>query len=403
MRKPVIILSLLTVLATSAFCQRKEIAQARANVKDGKNLAQAEQSMTALLADSLNRGNDKIWLTLFDAIRKQVEEGNEKLYLKQQYDTAQLFTLTCKMFVVLEGLDSLDAIESRRRQSKLRYRKKHAELLATYRLNVFNGGAYFMRKGDYSAAYDFFDTYVGTGEHPLFSGYNYAESDPLMPRAAYMAVYCGMKQGDGEKALRHVTLAENDTAHWETLYQYLAETHKMRGDSAGYVATLEHGSLLFPTSMYFFPRLFDVYYDRDDMLSAQQLAEKAMSADTANAVFRYAASTVYLNVGRYDDCIELCEWLTTRDERMGGAYLNAGLAYYNKTLAQQHPGVNKQAWHDEQIALYRKAMPYLQRSRLLLPKETDKWGMPLYTIYLNLNMGKEFDEIETLLKAGSDK
>lgn len=391
------------MLSMSAFCQRKEIAQAKVNVKDGKNLAQAEQSMAALLADSANRGNEKIWLVLFDAIRKQVEEGNEKFYLKQKYDTAQLFTLTRKMFVVLEGLDSLDAMVSTQKQSKLRYRKKHAEILASHRLNVFNGGAYFMRKGDYSSAYDFFDTYVGTGKHPLFSGYNYADNDPLLPRAAYMAVYCGMKQCDAEKALRHKTQAENDTAHWETLYQYLAETYRMKGDSIEYMAMLEHGARLFPTSMYFFPRLFDAYYDGGDMASAQRLAEHAMQVDTASAVFRYAAGSVYLSIGRYDDCIELCEWLIERDDRMGGAYLNAGLAYYNKTLVHPQESATKQAWHDEQIALYRKAMPYLQRSRLLLPAEKDKWGMPLYSIYFNLNMGKEFDEIEALLQGDADK
>ena len=27
----------------------------------------------------------------------------------------------------------------------------------------------------------------------------------------------------------------------------------------------------------------------------------------------------------------------------------------------------------------------------------DKWGTPLYTIYLNLNMGKEFEEIDRII------
>ena len=47
---------------------------------------------------------------------------------------------------------------------------------------------------------------------------------------------------------------------------------------------------------------------------------------------------------------------------------------------------------------YKKAMPYLQKYRVLAPGEKDKWALPLYTIYLNLNMGKEFDEIDKLLK-----
>ena len=46
---------------------------------------------------------------------------------------------------------------------------------------------------------------------------------------------------------------------------------------------------------------------------------------------------------------------------------------------------------------YRNAMPYLERYRALAPEQKSKWALPLYTIYLNLNMGKQFDEIDKLL------
>ena len=52
----------------SMFSQRKEISQAKALVKEGNELAKAEESMRNLLKDSANRKNDKIWLVLFDAI-----------------------------------------------------------------------------------------------------------------------------------------------------------------------------------------------------------------------------------------------------------------------------------------------------------------------------------------------
>ena len=53
------------------------------------------------------------------------------------------------------------------------------------------------------------------------------------------------------------------------------------------------------------------------------------------------------------------------------------------------------------MALYKKALPYLQRYRALAPGAQDKWALPLYTIYLNLNMGREFEEIDKLLKNGN--
>ena len=87
--------------AVPAAAQRKEIAQAKDNVKAGKKLAEAEASMRHLLADSANRNNDKIWLVLFDAVRKQYEALNEQMYLKQTTDTASLFDVTYRLFGVL--------------------------------------------------------------------------------------------------------------------------------------------------------------------------------------------------------------------------------------------------------------------------------------------------------------
>ena len=74
--------------------QKKELIAAKDQVKAGKDLDKAQASMRKLLADSVNRSNKKIWSVLFDAVRKQYEQGNEKLYLKQAYDTAKLFNLT---------------------------------------------------------------------------------------------------------------------------------------------------------------------------------------------------------------------------------------------------------------------------------------------------------------------
>ena len=47
---------------------------------------------------------------------------------------------------------------------------------------------------------------------------------------------------------------------------------------------------------------------------------------------------------------------------------------------------------------YQKALPYVEKYRQLVPDEKEKWGPVLYRIYLNLNMGKQFDEIDRLLK-----
>src|SRR3712207_3201527 len=99
--KRYIFLIILAVMSSVVFAQKKEISQARQNIKKGTNLDKAESSMRALLENHANQKNEKIWLTLFDAVKKQYENLNEKLYLKQQSDTAKLLTHTKHMFDVL--------------------------------------------------------------------------------------------------------------------------------------------------------------------------------------------------------------------------------------------------------------------------------------------------------------
>ena len=80
------------------FAQKKQIATARDLLKAGKELNKAEKSMRTLLEDSANRTNTKIWVVLCDVLIKQYEQGNEKLYLKQKYDTAAFFSVTKRMY-----------------------------------------------------------------------------------------------------------------------------------------------------------------------------------------------------------------------------------------------------------------------------------------------------------------
>ena len=108
--KRIVILSLLLIILVPCLnAQRKEIGQARTFMKSGKNFDRAEKLMRDLLKDSANQENLKIHSILCDALRKQYEAGNMKMYLKQKVDTAQLFHLTRTMFMDFETLDSLDA------------------------------------------------------------------------------------------------------------------------------------------------------------------------------------------------------------------------------------------------------------------------------------------------------
>lgn len=378
--------------------QKKEISLAKDNIKKGTNLEQAESSMANLLKDSANRNNEKIWLTLYEAQKKQYEQGNEKLYLKQDYDTAKLFLSVKKMFQTLEGLDSVDAQTDKKGRVKLVYRKKHAAMLDVHRRNLYNGGAYFVNKQNFKEAYNFFDMYLNCSIQPLFTSYKYDETDKNMPSAAYWAVYCGYKLQDPKATLHYAYWALKDTAHYQYMLQYLAETYKMEKDTMRYVSVLEEGFKKYPRFPFFFPRLIEYYTKNEQYDAALSLCDKALQVNDSSNLFKFTKSSVLLSLKRYKECIDLCDSVIAKDSTILGAYLNAGLSYFNQAVEADKALKQTAKQKKEIIQLYKKALPYLEKYRKMVPDEKSLWGLPLYTIYLNLNMGKEFDEIDKLLK-----
>lgn len=378
--------------------QKKEISLAKDNIKKGTNLEQAESSMANLLKDSANRNNEKIWLTLYEAQKKQYEQGNEKLYLKQDYDTAKLFLSVKKMFQTLEGLDSVDALTDKKGRVKLVYRKKHAAMLDVHRRNLYNGGAYFVNKQNFKEAYNFFDMYLNCSIQPLFTGYKYDETDKNMPSAAYWAVYCGYKLQDPKATLHYAYWALKDTVHYQYMLQYLAETYKMEKDTMRYVSILEEGFKKYPRFPFFFPRLIEYYTKNEQYDAALSLCDKALQVNDSSNLFKFTKSSVLLSLKRYKECIDLCDSVIAKDSTILGAYLNAGLSYFNQAVEADKTLKQTDKQKKEIIQLYKKALPYLEKYRKMVSDEKGLWGLPLYTIYLNLNMGKEFDEIDKLLK-----
>lgn len=378
--------------------QKKEISLAKDNIKKGTNLEQAESSMANLLKDSANRNNEKIWLTLYEAQKKQYEQGNEKLYLKQDYDTAKLFLSVKKMFQTLEGLDSVDAQTDKKGRVKLVYRKKHAAMLDVHRRNLYNGGAYFVNKQNFKEAYNFFDMYLNCSIQPLFTGYKYGETDKNMPSAAYWAVYCGYKLQDPKATFHYAYWALKDTVHYQYMLQYLAETYKMEKDTMRYVSVLEEGFKKYPHFPFFFPRLIEYYTKNEQYDAALSLCDKALQVNDSSNLFKFTKSSVLLSLKRYKECIDLCDSVIAKDSTFLGAYLNAGLSYFNQAVEADKALKQTDKQKKEIIQFYKKALPYLEKYRKMVPDEKSLWGLPLYTIYLNLNMGKEFDEIDKLLK-----
>ena len=381
------------LFTSSAFAQKRQMAEAENYLRSGKNYDKAEQLMTNLLKDSANQQNPRIYDLWLQAVEKQYQAINEKMYKHQAVDTLKLFTLNRRIFSIAETLDSIDARPDKKGRVSPDYRKDNSLRLLGYRPNLFFGGAHHLRKGDFPTAYDFFETYIDCARQPLFTDHDLMNTDARMDEAAYWATYCGYRMNDPVLTLRHHELARRDTSKLDYTLQYVAEAWKQLGDKQRYAEILWEGFAFFPQSTYFFPRLMDAYTAKGNYEQALSVADEALKADSLNELYLFAKSTMLLNLGRNAECLDISNRLIAINDQMADAYYNAGTACLNIILKMDSRR------HKKQIRkIYQKAQPYMETYRQLAPEAKDKWGPALYRIYFNLNLGKQFDEIDKILK-----
>lgn len=396
-QRQLVLFLLLLSLTPCLQAQKKELRQARSYIKSGKDFDKAEKLMTDLICqDSTCRHNDKVYLTWFTSVLKQYEAANEKLYLKQKYDTAAFFGLTRRLYVIAESLDSIDVAENGGDRPRLKYRANHAALLHQLRPNLYFGGAFHVGKGNYAEAVRFFDTYIGADSQPLFTGYDYASTDARMPEAAYWMVYSAFKTGDDDRVLRYAPMAMADTAKVAHVLVHVAETYGRQQNDSARVATLCEGVHRFPEHPYFFPHLEDYYTEHGRFSQALEYAEQALETNPRNPIFLLAKATSLLNLERYDESVAVSLQLIEENDTMPEPYYTVASAYLNRALVLEK-GETARADKAKIRNYYACARPYMETYRKLAPAEQKKWAPALYRIYLNLNLGKQFEEIDRLM------
>ena len=107
----------------------------------------------------------------------------------------------------------------------------------------------------------------------------------------------------------------------------------------------------------------------------------------------------------YDEAIKQYETAIEKDEKLSDAYFNLGLCIMFQASEYMDSKSNldyrSKAYKDavkEQKNYYKKALPYFLKYRELEASATDKWAIPLQTIYYQLDMSKELNEIESRMK-----
>ena len=396
MRK--IAIAFLVMTASMSFAQKKELSQARSYIKSGKDYDKAEKLMTDLIAkDSASRQNKKVYATWYESVLGQYQQINEKIYLQQKYDTATVYTLLNRMYRVAESLDSLDAKPDEKGKVKLEYRKSNADQLDKLRRNLYFGGTYNVRRSKFKEAFGFFETYIDAARQPLFTAYDYAKNDSSMATAAYWATLAGYRMKDAERTLRYSNMALTDASRAVYIRQYICEAYLWQNNEEAYLKALEDGFEHHPEYAYFFPRLGDYYNKHGQIDKTLRLSNEALAKYPDHSLFLLAKSVALLELDHYDECIEVSNKLISKEPELPEPYFNIATCYLNQALElekKNEPRLYRQKLTD----LYTKARPHMEQYRKLAPNDQKRWAPALYRVYLNLNMGQQFEEIDRLMR-----
>lgn len=394
LRHLIILVTLFIGCSINLCAQKKSFQQAKTILKTRKDLYKVESLMHELLKDSTlsfdNRLKANIYL--YESYRISYDIENEKLFLKHPYDTLSILDKTRQLFVTSQIIDSLTTNTNQQQK----FRNKNRDYLAKIRPNLLFGGNYFANRSEFEKAFALLSLYIESKNYPIFANY-LSNDDDLTNTAAALSVYCGYRLNAYEKTMRYSELALKDRAQEPLILQYISQAYKSKNDTTNYLKTLERGFKNHSENLFFFSRLVDYYNNQELFDKSLEIIDEALKKSPDEVVFLFAKSSVMLNTQQFDECIELSKQIIAKNDSLPEAYYNLGASYYNKAISLEKIKRKSRTTKNSIQELYSTARPCMEHYKQLSPEQKDKWGPILYKIYLNLNLGKEFDELNKLL------
>jgi len=390
-------------LALLCCCQavaQKEFRAVRSYLK-ARNGAEALKAVRQLEKDSVWREEPRLYQMGMQAYELLNDVENEKVYLKQAFDTLSLFQTTFGIFEYALRCDSAETAWVARTHKKYKYRRENAGRLRAYVSNLKVAANYFHAKKAYRDAVRFCTMVIRVADAPLWEGAASGIGPEEVQSAAFRHLYGTYMLQEYGRVPHYKDLALRDTAHRATALELLAQTAAVEKDTALSLRYLQEGLAAYPRHAFFFTNLADYYGRHGEYRKVLDMADTLLVADSTSLMFLEAKSLALLNLRRYAESIEVSRRCLDLDSTLVEAHYYIGASYCNLAAEVELPAnINSRAYrkaYSDRKAFYRKALPYMERYRALAPERETQWAPLLYNIYLNLNQGRQFEEIEKIL------
>ena len=423
--KKVLFTVALLLVASFTFAQEKAVKEAKkiANAVQ-PDFAKAEELINGALTNPETKDMPETWNVAGLIQKRRSEKEMEKAYLRKPYDTLQIYNSALNMCKYFFKCDELAQIPNEKGKIKNKYRKTNANSILAERGNLINGGIQYYNtylesknKEDGNKALGFFGTYVDIADHPMFAENETVKADTLLPQIAYYAAMVAYNLEDYPSVLKYAPFAEDDKEVGKFAMEFVSSALKAQGDTVKWVASLQEGLNKYPDHQFFFGNLIDYYSNSNKYDEATQFADDMLAKDPNNTFYLYVKGYLYHSqysmlkeqkkdaeaAAALEKAIEFYQKTTEIDPNYAEAYSNLGLVYCLQAQdfsEKSTTDVNDPKYKEDQETLrgfYEKARPCYEKARQLQPEKKDLWLNGLHRVYYNLQMGDEFDEIESLM------
>ena len=425
MKKVLFVAALLMGATSLTFAQEKAVKEAK-KIANGTNpdFAKAEGLINQALTNPETKDLAETWDVAGFIQRRRSEEEMKNAYLRKPYDTLQVYNSALNMCRYYLKCDELAQIPNEKGKIKNKYRKSNSATMLNERGNLINGGIQFYntylgseKKEDGQKALDFFGMYVDLASNPMFEDKNLLQTDTILPTIAYYASMVATRLEDYPSVLKYAPYARDNKEVGKYAMELESTALKAQGDTAKWVASLQAGLQKYPDHQFFFGNLIDYYSNNNKYDEALAFADKMMANDPNNTFYLYVKGYLYHNMytvlrdkdaakaaESLEKAIEFYKKTTEVDPNYAEAYSNMGLVYCLQAQdfsEKATTDVNDPKYAQDQATLktfYEKARPCYEKARQLQPEKKELWLNGLYRVYYNLQMGPEFEEIESLMQ-----
>ena len=399
------ILSVLFVCASvvTPLLAQKELKALRSFVK-AKNTSEALKEINRLENDSACQCLPKVYDL---AIKTQIlinDVENEKVYLKKACDTTKLFTSTRQIFYYIHKADSLERAQKEDAGKRHEIDPNKVKLAERYFSNLKAGANYFYSRKNYKEAQNHLDLLLRISKSPLLEDDEQEAIAKDFTMNAYKYTYCAFQNNDFAHVERYKSTLFADERYYPSTLEMYARAAKLSGKNDAFEVYLEKGAVAFPMNSYFFDELAVLYVADERYAQCVELADQQLSADSVSLKAMYLKAFALYKRNEEKACIEVAKQLVANDSTCVYPEANyyAGQFIMNRLETIYLPTrMNSKAFveaKNEMKTVCSEARPYLERYRTLCPSEHQKLAPLLYKIYLELNMGAEFEDISRYMQ-----